>query len=97
MDPGAFGFLILIPLTLASGIALIVGTVLTLMVGRSDSTLLALLAGAVIVIAIAIFAFSDSLPFNIDGLFIDVLIAAYGLTAICLSSYWLAVRRNRSD
>jgi hypothetical protein len=82
--------------TLASAIALVTGTVLTLMVGRNDSILIVLLAATVGVIAIALVAFSDSLPVSTDGWAIDILIVAYGLTVVCIGIHWFLVRRDRA-
>jgi hypothetical protein len=96
VEPAYFGFFVLIPLTLASAIALIAGTILTLTVGRNDPILIALLAATGIIIAFVIAAFSDSMPVRIEGPVVDVSIAAYGLAALCISIHWFAVRRGRS-
>ncbi len=95
VEPAYFGFFVLIPLTLASTIALIAGAVLALVVGRKDSILITLLAFTGLVITFAIAVFSDSMPVRVEGPVTDVLIAVYGLVTLWICIRWFAVRRRQ--
>jgi hypothetical protein len=94
VEPAYIGFFVLMPLALASAIALIAGMVCALIVGRDDPILISLVAVTILVIAIAIAAFSDTMV-SFEGPVIDVLIAVYGFCALCICIYWFAVRRGR--
>jgi hypothetical protein len=95
VEPAYLGFFVLIPLTLASAIALIAGAVLALKVGRGDPILITLLAVTIVVITIVVVAYSDVMPVRLDGPVIDVLISVYGLATLSVCIHWFAVRRHR--
>lgn len=95
VEPAYLGFFVLMPLTLASAVALIAGSVLALKVGRSDPILITLLAVTVVVIAVVMAAYSDVSPVRLDGPVIDVLISVYGLATLGVCIHWFAVRRHR--
>jgi hypothetical protein len=95
VEPAYFGFFVLIPLALASAVALLAVTVLALIVGRADPVLIALLVITGTVVTFAIAVFSDILPVRIDGLATDFVIAAYGMATLWICIHWFAARRNR--
>lgn len=95
IEPAYFGFFVLIPLTLASAIALIVATVLTFVIGRRDPVLITLLAFTALATAFAIGDFSDRMPVSTDFPVTDLLIVVYGLVALSVCIRWFAVIRLR--
>lgn len=97
VDPGYVGFFVLIPLTLASAVALVAATVLAWRVGRADPVLFTLWGATVMVVAFVVAAFGDILPLQPEGAAVDVLIAAYGLAALAIGLHWFAVRRARQE
>jgi hypothetical protein len=95
INPAYFGFFVLIPLTLASAIALFAGTVLALVIGREDFVLITLLAVSGTVIAFAMAVFGDIVSVNFDGPVTDILIAVYGVATLSVCIRWFSVVRRR--
>lgn len=95
VEPAYFAFFVLMPLTLASAIALIAAAALVFVVGRNDPILIMLLTFTGIVITFAIADFSDSLPGRSDVPVANVLITVYGLATLWTCIHWFAVRRRQ--
>ena len=94
IEPAYFGFFFLIPLTLLSVIAVITAGVLTIMIGRQDPILIALLTATLAIFGAMLAVASDITFLGIDDVFANILSGIYGLFTIGISANWFFVRRK---
>ena len=94
IEPGYFGFFVLVPILLISVVALPVAMVLTLIVGRRDPALIALFVASILVFVAGVTGLGgDLFAFNIAPIL-------YGVLVVVLGANWFVVRRkacNESD
>lgn len=87
MEPAYFGFFVLIPLALASALAIPAALILTFMVGRGEPALI-VLSGATVLVA------AGAMSGLADGLAMTTAFAVYGLLVAALEARWFVFRRK---